>query len=92
MINLRQSKENHRVLGILIRSERINKGFSLRELGERANISHTLISNIEKGKQTPTPETLSDIFEILDLRFYSDIKYTSKISKYSKESSMSHVS
>ena len=85
MLALSTSKENYRVLGILIRSERINKGYSLRELGELANISHTLISNIETGKQTPTPETLSDIFHVLDLNFHNELKYSNIMKKSSKE-------
>lgn len=66
-------KKNNRVLGILIRSERISKGYSLRELGQMTNISHTLISNIEKGKMIPNNETLRDLFRELDLVFYDDL-------------------
>ena len=65
-------KKNNRVLGILIRSERISKGYSLRELGQMTNISHTLISNIEKGKMVPNNETLRDLFRQLDIVFYDD--------------------
>ena len=51
-------KKNYIVLGILIRSSRINQGYSLRDLAELTKISHTLISNIEKGKLIPTEDTL----------------------------------
>jgi len=64
------SKKNNRVLGMLIRSERINKGYSLRELGQKTNISHTLISNIEHGKQVPSNHTLQDLFRELDIVFH----------------------
>lgn len=70
--SMSMNNQNNKVLGILIRSNRMNKGYSLRELGERANISHTLISNIEKGKQIPSNETLRDLFDELDLVFYDD--------------------
>ena len=80
----RTTKENnYKVLGILIRSKRINKGYSLRELASITNISHTLISNIEKGQQIPTKDTLSDIFDALDLEFYDDPELTQDF--YDKE-------
>lgn len=64
------SKKNNRVLGMLIRTERINKGYSLRELAQKTNISHTLISNIETGKQVPSNHTLKDLFRELDIVFH----------------------
>lgn len=78
------SNENNRILGILIRGNRIKMGYSLRELGERANISHTLISNIEKGKQVPSNQTLKDLFSELDLTFYDEPKLHSEFLKKSK--------
>ena len=79
------TKENNRVLGILIRSNRIRKGYSLRELGQRANISHTLISNIEKGQLIPSNETLRDLFKELDLKFYDDIELHREFMRKSKQ-------
>ena len=84
-INGHAEKNNLKVLGILIRSERINKGFSLRDLGQLTNISHTLISNIEKGKQVPAPDTLADIFKFLDLEFYANIELSNEFKNKSKE-------
>ena len=78
------TKENNRVLGILIRSTRMKKGYSLRELGQRANISHTLISNIEKGQLIPSNETLRDLFTELDLTFYDDEELHREFMKKSK--------
>ena len=66
------SKENLKVLGIVIRSKRIEKELSLRDLSAITSISHTLISNIEKGKQTPNQDTLKDIMNALDLEFHTD--------------------
>lgn len=64
--------DNLKVLGIAIRSKRTEIGYSLRDLSEITNISHTLISNIEKGKQVPAPETLHDILNALHLQFHDD--------------------
>ena len=64
--------DNLKVLGIVIRSKRIEKGYSLRDLGDITNISHTLISNIEKGKQIPNKDSLSEIMRALDLEYNDD--------------------
>jgi len=80
----KQSKNHLNVLGILIRTTRIQKGYSLRDLAEITNISHTLISNIEKGKQTPSEATLSDIFSALDLSYFEDPELSSEMSYYYK--------
>jgi len=65
-------KHNLKVLGIIVRVARVKMGYSLRDLAKLANISHTLISNFEKGLLTPHKETISDIFKILHLNFYDD--------------------
>lgn len=66
------ANENLRVLGVAIRSKRLEIGYSLRDLSDITKISHTLISNIEKGKQSPAPETLRDILNALHLEFHDD--------------------
>lgn len=73
--------DNLKVLGIVIRSKRIEKGLSLRDLGAITMISHTLISNIEKGKQTPNKETLKEIMNALNLEFYNDEKMMSEMTE-----------
>ncbi len=60
-------KINLNVLGVVLRVSRMEKGYSLRQLAQITNISHTLISNIEKGKQTPSEMTLKEIFTALDI-------------------------
>jgi transcriptional regulator with XRE-family HTH domain len=72
MIEIKNIQDNIKVIGILIRSNRISQGYSLRDLGDLTNISHTLISNIEKGKQVPSLDTLKDILKALKLNFYDD--------------------
>jgi len=78
-------KKNYIVLGILIRSSRINQGYSLRDLGELTKISHTLISNIETGKQIPTENTLADIFRTLKLKFYDSPELITEFNDYYDE-------
>lgn len=70
--NSPDDKSNQIVLGILIRTTRIEKGYSLRQLAGITNISHTLISNIETGKQVASETTLADIFKALDLKIYKN--------------------
>lgn len=63
-------KENIKVLGLLVRFKRNNSGLSLRDLGQLANISHTLISNFERGIVIPHSTTINDIFTVLGIDFY----------------------
>ena len=71
-------KNNIKMLGILVRYNRVKKGYSLRDLAKLTNISHTLISNFEKGLLTPHSDTIKDIFEILDLHYYDDPEISKK--------------
>ena len=56
-------KDNYRVLGILIRSNRINKGYSLRQLSEITNISHRMIYYYENN---PTSVPLNNLKTLAD--------------------------
>jgi transcriptional regulator with XRE-family HTH domain len=67
-----ERKYSHLILGIAMRYARLKAGLSLRNLGEIANISHTLIANIENGKTVANPETLRQMFTILGLEFRDD--------------------
>ncbi len=69
---LKLEKQNLKVLGIIVRVNRVKMGYSLRDLAKLANVSHTSISNFEKGIITPHNDTISYIFKILDLKFYTD--------------------
>lgn len=71
-------KHNLKVLGVIVKVNRVRMGYSLRDLAKLANISHTLISNFEKGLLTPHNETIIDIFRILQLDFYDDPKISAK--------------
>jgi len=74
-------KENIKVLGLIIRVARVKKGYSLRALAEIAKISHTLISNIEKGKIIANLDTINEIFNILDLQFHSGEELTQEFNE-----------
>jgi transcriptional regulator with XRE-family HTH domain len=54
-----------RALGLRIRNLRIHKGMSLREAARRANISPSLISQIERGKAAPSVKTLYALVDVL---------------------------
>lgn len=79
------NKMNISVLGILIRVTRMNQGYSLRNLATLTNISHTLISNIEKGKQPPSEATLTDIFSVLKLKLYTEPEIKTEMTYFYKE-------
>ena len=74
-------KRNLKVLGVIVRVNRVRLGYSLRDLAKLTNISHTSISNFEKGIITPHKDTISEIFEILDLKFYSDSRISINFKK-----------
>lgn len=77
-----KDKSNQTILGVMIRTKRSEIGYSLRDLAELTNISHTLISNIETGKQVASEATLSDIFRALDLKLFDDEEISIKFRKY----------
>jgi transcriptional regulator with XRE-family HTH domain len=75
---------NLSVLGVYIRIARIEAGISLRKLASLTNISHTLISNIEKGKQTPAEETLREIMNALNLDLNTSEDISTSMAYYYK--------
>lgn len=48
-------------IGIKIRSYRSIRGLSIRKLAEMANISHSFLADVEKGKKSPSISSLNDI-------------------------------
>ena len=63
-------EDSYKVLGQVVKYNRALQGYSLRDLGSLANISHTLIANIEKGRVVSSKETLEDLFNVLKLNYY----------------------
>lgn len=57
--------------GEKIRSIREKKSFTMKELAEKAGVSESLISQIERNKVSPAIDTLLAIVEVLDI----DLEY-----------------
>ena len=54
--------------GEFIKEKRITKGINLRKLAELTGIAPGYLSDIEQGKRnSPTPEKLAKIIEVLEL-------------------------
>jgi len=63
-------QELRAILGKGIRFYRQQRQLSQAVLAERANISITFLSNIERGIKYPTSDTLSSIASVLDVEVY----------------------
>lgn len=59
-------------IGQLVRFNRLEKNYSLRDLGALSNVSHTLISNIEKGKVSANKDTIKELLNLLEISFRYD--------------------
>jgi transcriptional regulator with XRE-family HTH domain/Zn-dependent peptidase ImmA (M78 family) len=57
------------ILGIKIKQFRQAKGFSLKELSEKTQLSISYLSEIEKGKKYPKPEKIVQLAYALDRTF-----------------------
>jgi transcriptional regulator with XRE-family HTH domain len=57
------------ILGLKLKSLRQEQGTTLRELAQRAGLSISYLSEIEKGKKYPKPEKLIDIAQALGVSF-----------------------
>lgn len=54
-------------LGRAIRARRLAQGLTLRELAEKAALSHSAVDNIEHGRQNVTLDTLQTVARALGL-------------------------
>ena len=54
-------------LGALIRAQRLATGLSLRDLADRAKVSHAYLSQIERGLHDPSQSVLAAIAAALDV-------------------------
>ena len=57
------------VLGLKVRNLRSRRGETLRTLADRAGLSVSYLSEIEKGKKYPKPETLMRLAQALEIPF-----------------------
>ncbi len=55
------------IIGKRIEKLRYKKGWSLREMGKRTQLSHDFISRVEKGETTPSFSSLESIAEALGI-------------------------
>ncbi|MFQ6113027.1 MAG: helix-turn-helix domain-containing protein [bacterium] len=57
------------ILGLKLKQFRQKKGYSLKELAERTNLSISFLSEIEKGKKYPKPEKMMQLARALEISF-----------------------
>ena len=62
------------ILGKNVKFFRYRKGYSQADLAEKANISITFLSNIERGLKYPKPDIISKISECLDIKVFELFK------------------
>jgi len=62
------------ILGKNIKFYRFRRHYSQADLAEKANISITFLSNIERGIKFPKPDILSQIAESLEINVYELLK------------------
>jgi len=63
------TKQDHRLLlGKEIRAQRIKSKFSQEKLAEKADLSTVFISRVERGKESPTVDSLVKIAKALGVR------------------------
>lgn len=65
---------HRRLLGEAIRAERQKVGFSQEKLAERASLSTVFISRVERGKESPSVDSLVKIARALDVRVSALVK------------------
>lgn len=62
------SQQHRRLLGEAIRVRRKTAGFSQEKLAERADLSTVFISRVERGKESPSVDSLVKIARALRTR------------------------
>jgi transcriptional regulator with XRE-family HTH domain len=60
-------KAHLEALGAFIRAQRLTTGLSLRELGERTNVSNAYLSQVERGLHEPSITVLKAIADALEV-------------------------
>lgn len=71
--------EIHHLFTQLIKSQRDKKGYSLRQLAKATGVSHTYLSDIEKGKFAVSLDVGLAICEVLDIDIEVCIHYIYEI-------------
>jgi len=78
-------KEIYRIIGNRIRNERIKRGMTLEELGEKVERDWSYLSQIERGKSAPSLETLVRISEVLNIPLSNLFKLDKPNVKYKSD-------
>lgn len=68
--NINNNKDNSikvKTFGEKLKEERLKKGISQKELGERMGVSQAMIAQYENGKRTPKQDTIMKICKSLDM-------------------------
>lgn len=58
------------LLGQRVRARRVGLGFSLRDLASRVGVSASFLSQVERGKASPSIDTLASVSRALDVPIY----------------------
>ena len=61
----------------LLRKERIRRGLSLNQLGEKAGLSRSMVSYVERGMRNPTLDTAFRLADALNVNLWRLIKQAS---------------
>jgi transcriptional regulator with XRE-family HTH domain len=69
-----EMQELKTLLGKRIKFFRFHRQFSQAELAEKANVSITFLSNIERGNNYPKPRTLCSLAKALDVEVWELFK------------------
>ncbi len=65
-----KNKETTAKVGMNIRLRRTRLSMTQEELAFRSGVSNNMISNVERGIQSPTVETVAAIAKVLDIELY----------------------
>ena len=68
------SHKHRRLLGEAIRSHRKQAGLSQEKLAEKSELSTVFISRVERGKESPTVDSLGKIAGALKVRVHELVK------------------
>lgn len=63
-----EKQKNSDVFGIVLRSYRMEKGFTLEQLSERVGVVHSFIHSLESGKKQPSLKMILKLAAALGVR------------------------
>ena len=67
---MRKNPNSYKTVGVSLRKLRKEKGFTLEELAERAEISVSFLSHIERGTRQAPLSTLETLAQVLGMNLY----------------------